>query len=78
MALFRIRPTQADIEIAERISDRAGPEIEQLARILPMSMSFARSPQAGGSSAGVAARSIVPTAIMSCSRPSRLRCCRIC
>ena len=34
MALFRIRPTHADIEIAEQISERAGPEIEQLARIL--------------------------------------------
>jgi hypothetical protein len=30
MALFRIRPTHADIEIAERISERTGPEIEQL------------------------------------------------
>ena len=34
MALFRIRPTRADIEIAERISDHTGPEVEQLAKIL--------------------------------------------
>jgi hypothetical protein len=34
MALFRIRPTRADIEIAERISDHTGPEVEQLSKIL--------------------------------------------
>ena len=34
MALFRIRPTRADIEIAERISDLTGPEVEQFAKIL--------------------------------------------
>jgi membrane-associated phospholipid phosphatase len=34
MALFRIRPTRADIEIAERISDHASPEVEQIAGIL--------------------------------------------
>jgi undecaprenyl-diphosphatase len=34
MALFRIRPTRADIEIAERISDRTCPEVEQIAKIL--------------------------------------------
>ena len=34
MALFRIRPTQADIEIAERISDHTSPEVEQMAKVL--------------------------------------------
>ena len=34
MALFRIRPTQADIEIAEQISDRTSPEVEQIAKVL--------------------------------------------
>ncbi len=34
MALFRIRPTRADIEIAERISDHARPEVEQIAKVL--------------------------------------------
>ena len=34
MALFRIRPTRADIEIAKRISDRTRPEVEQVAKIL--------------------------------------------
>ena len=34
MALLRIRPTRADIEIAERISDHTGPGIEQLSKIL--------------------------------------------
>ena len=34
MALFRIRPTRADIEIAERISDHTSPEIEQIAGVL--------------------------------------------
>ncbi|MBR1279198.1 phosphatase PAP2 family protein [Bradyrhizobium sp. AUGA SZCCT0283] len=31
MALFWIRPTRADIEIAEWISDHTGPEVEQIA-----------------------------------------------
>jgi len=34
MALFRIRPTRADIEIAKRIADRTRPEVEQVAKIL--------------------------------------------
>jgi len=34
MALFRIPPTQADVEIAERISDHTGPGVERLAKIL--------------------------------------------
>lgn len=34
MALFRVRPTQADIEIAEQISDRASPEVEHVAEAL--------------------------------------------
>ena len=34
MALFRIRPTRADIEIAERIADHASPQVEQLSKIL--------------------------------------------
>jgi membrane-associated phospholipid phosphatase len=34
MALFRIRPTQADIEIAEQISDHTSPEVEQIAKVL--------------------------------------------
>ena len=34
MALFRVRPTQADVEIAEAISDYASPEVEQIAKIL--------------------------------------------
>jgi len=34
MALFRIRPTRADIEIAEWIADHTGPEVEQISRIL--------------------------------------------
>ena len=34
MALFRIRPTRADIEIAERISDYTSPQVEQIAKIL--------------------------------------------
>ena len=34
MALSGIRPTQADIEIAERISERTSPEVEQIANIL--------------------------------------------
>ena len=34
MALFRIRPTRADIEIAERISDHTSPEVEQIAKVL--------------------------------------------
>ena len=34
MALFRIRPTQADIEIAERISEHTSPAIEQIAKVL--------------------------------------------
>lgn len=34
MALFRIRPTRADIEIAEWISDHTRPELEQISRIL--------------------------------------------
>lgn len=34
MALLLIRPTRADIEIAERISDHTGPGIEQLSKIL--------------------------------------------
>jgi len=34
MALFRIRPTQADIEIAERISNHTGSELEQFSKIL--------------------------------------------
>jgi hypothetical protein len=34
MALFRIRPTRADIEIAEWISDHTRPEVEQIAKVL--------------------------------------------
>lgn len=34
MALFRIRPTRDDIDIAEWISDHTGPQVEQLAKIL--------------------------------------------
>ena len=34
MALFRIRPTRADIEIAEWIADHTRPETEQIAEIL--------------------------------------------
>ena len=34
MALFRIEPTWADIEIAERISGHTSPEVEQLAEVL--------------------------------------------
>ena len=34
MALFRIEPTRADIEIAERISGHTSPEVEQLAEVL--------------------------------------------
>ena len=34
MALFRVRPTQADVEIAEAISDHTSPEVEQIAKIL--------------------------------------------
>jgi hypothetical protein len=34
MALFRIRPTRADIEIAEWISDHTSPEVEQIAKVL--------------------------------------------
>jgi undecaprenyl-diphosphatase len=34
MALFRIRPTRADVEIAERISDHTGPIVEQVSGIL--------------------------------------------
>src|SRR6185295_12509826 len=34
MALFRIRPTRADIEIAEQISDHTSPEVEQIAKVL--------------------------------------------
>jgi undecaprenyl-diphosphatase len=34
MALFRIQPTRADVEIAERISDHTGPEVEQISTIL--------------------------------------------
>jgi undecaprenyl-diphosphatase len=34
MALFRIRPTRADIEIAERVADHASPQVEQLSKIL--------------------------------------------
>ena len=34
MALFRVRPTRADIEIAEQISDRASPEVEHVAEAL--------------------------------------------
>jgi undecaprenyl-diphosphatase len=34
MALFRIRPTQADIEIAKWISDHTRPEVEQIAGAL--------------------------------------------
>jgi hypothetical protein len=34
MALFRIRPTWADIEIAEWISDHTRPEVEQIAKVL--------------------------------------------
>jgi undecaprenyl-diphosphatase len=34
MALFRIRPTGADVEIAEWISDHASPEVEQIAKFL--------------------------------------------
>ena len=34
MALFRIRPTRADIEIAKWISDHTRPEVEQTAKVL--------------------------------------------
>ena len=34
MALFRVRPTQADVKIAEAISDHTNPEIEQVAKII--------------------------------------------
>jgi undecaprenyl-diphosphatase len=34
MALFRIRPTRADIEIAEWISDHTRPEVERIAKVL--------------------------------------------
>jgi undecaprenyl-diphosphatase len=34
MALFRIRPTRADIEIAEWISDHTSPGVEQIAKVL--------------------------------------------
>ena len=34
MALFRIRPTRADIEIADSISDHTRPEVEQIAQVL--------------------------------------------
>lgn len=34
MALFRIRPTEADIEIAERVSNHAVPELEQISKLL--------------------------------------------
>src|SRR6185436_8959940 len=34
MALFRVRPTQADVEIAEAISDHTSPEVEQIAKVL--------------------------------------------
>ena len=34
MALFRIRPTRADIEIAEWISEHTRPEVEQIAKVL--------------------------------------------
>ena len=34
MALFRIRPTKADIEIAERISEHTSPAVEQIAKVL--------------------------------------------
>jgi membrane-associated phospholipid phosphatase len=34
MALFRIRPTRADIEIAEVISGHTSPEVEQIAKVL--------------------------------------------
>ena len=34
MALFRIRPTRADIEIAEWISDHTRPEVEQIAKVV--------------------------------------------
>jgi undecaprenyl-diphosphatase len=37
MALFRIRPTQADIEIATWISDHTRPEVEQIAGALTWS-----------------------------------------
>jgi undecaprenyl-diphosphatase len=34
MALFRIRPTRADVAIAERVADHASPQVEQLSKIL--------------------------------------------
>ena len=34
MALFRIKPTRADIEIAKWISDHTRPEVEQIAKVL--------------------------------------------
>src|SRR5262245_25846038 len=34
MALFRIQPTRADIEIAKWIADHTSPEIEQSAQVL--------------------------------------------
>jgi membrane-associated phospholipid phosphatase len=34
MALFRLRPTRADIEIAEMISEHTSPEVEQIAKVL--------------------------------------------
>jgi hypothetical protein len=34
MALLRIRPSRADIEIAEQISDRTSPEVERIAEAL--------------------------------------------
>ena len=34
MALLRIRPSWADIEIAEQISDRTSPEVERIAEVL--------------------------------------------
>ena len=34
MALFRIPPTRADIEIAEQVADHVGPQVEQFSKFL--------------------------------------------
>jgi hypothetical protein len=69
MALFRVRPTQADIEIAEQISDRTSPEVEHVAEALTWGADehvMCALAAAGGSIAGTEACAIAPTATTSC------------